>query len=122
MTKTTNRARATAAVPTRTAKPVSRPAEGEAKTQNRNKTDARAAKAARAITEVSAAPRQGSKIDTLIGLMKSKSGAAIDDLARATGWQAHSVRGAISGTLKKKLGLKVLSERADGVRRYRIGK
>ena len=38
----------------------------------------------------------------------------------ATGWQAHSVRGAISGAIKKRLGLKVTSEKSDGVRTYRI--
>lgn len=66
--------------------------------------------------------RGGSKIDTLIGLMKAKSGATIDQLVRATGWQPHSVRGAISGTCKKELGLKVESQRVDGARVYRIGK
>jgi hypothetical protein len=40
----------------------------------------------------------------------------------ATGWQAHSVRGAISGALKKKLKLKVASEVVEGRGRvYRIG-
>ncbi len=68
------------------------------------------------------AMRSGSKIDTLLKLMKGKSGATIDQLVRATGWQAHSVRGAISGTVKKKLGLDVQSRRVDGVRIYRIGK
>jgi len=66
--------------------------------------------------------RGGSKIDTLISLMKTKSGATIDQLMRATGWQPHSVRGAISGTVKKKLGLRAQSARVDGVRVYRIGK
>jgi hypothetical protein len=58
---------------------------------------------------------------TLIGLLKRKSGATIDDVKKATGWQAHSIRGAISGTLKAKLGLKVNSETVDGRGRvYRI--
>ncbi len=55
-------------------------------------------------------PRPGTKQATLIDLLKRKTGATIDDLVKATGWQPHSVRGAISGTLKKKLGLKVTSE------------
>ena len=68
-------------------------------------------------------PRKGgSKIDTVIQLMQSKGGASIEQLVKATGWQAHSVRGAISGALKKKLGLKVLSERINEVRIYRIAK
>ena len=66
--------------------------------------------------------RGGSKLDTLIQLLQTKRGVTIDDLAKATGWQTHSVRGAISGSLKKKLGLKIVSERIDGVRRYRIVK
>ena len=54
--------------------------------------------------------RQGTKQALLIGLLKRKTGATIADLVHATGWHAHSVRGAISGTLKKKLGLTVTSE------------
>lgn len=58
----------------------------------------------------------------LVELMRAKSGASIDQLAKATGWQKHSVRGTISGALKKRGGLKVTSERIDGVRLYRIVK
>jgi hypothetical protein len=45
---------------------------------------------------------------------------SLPDLMKATGWQAHSIRGFISGTLKKRLGLNVISDTADGLRRYRI--
>ena len=45
-----------------------------------------------------------SKISDMIELMRAKRGASIAQLANATGWQHHSVRGAISGMLKKKLG------------------
>ena len=48
--------------------------------------------------------RAGTKQAVLIELLKRKTGATITDLTDATGWQPHSVRGAISGTLKKKLG------------------
>ncbi len=54
--------------------------------------------------------RAGTKQAVLIELLKRKTGATITDLTDATGWQPHSVRGAISGTLKKKLGLTVTSE------------
>jgi DNA-binding MarR family transcriptional regulator len=65
--------------------------------------------------------RSPSKQATIIGLLKRKDGATIDDLTAATGWQAHSVRGAISGALKKKLGLAVSSQTVDGRGRvYRI--
>ena len=66
--------------------------------------------------------RAGTKQGLLIDLLKRKSGATIDEIVAATGWQAHSVRGAISGSLKKKLGLLVSSEKvADRGRVYRIG-
>ena len=58
--------------------------------------------------------RTGTKQALLIDLLKRKRGATIDEIVEATGWQAHSVRGAISGTLKKKLGLAVLSEKGNG--------
>ncbi len=67
------------------------------------------------------AVRQGTKQALLIDLLKRKKGATIEEIVEATGWQPHSVRGAISGTLKKKLGLMVSSEKPDdGPRRYRI--
>ncbi len=65
--------------------------------------------------------RQGTKQALLIDLLKRKNGASIDEIIKATGWQAHSVRGAISGALKKKLGLTVTSERVEKRGRvYRI--
>ncbi len=65
--------------------------------------------------------RPGTKQALLIDLIKRKKGATIEEIVEATGWQAHSVRGAISGALKKKLGLAVTSERVgDGGRVYRI--
>ncbi len=67
------------------------------------------------------APRPGTKQALLIDLLKRKKGATIAEIVAATGWQPHSVRGAISGTLKKRLGLMVTSEKpGDGPRRYRI--
>lgn len=65
--------------------------------------------------------RSGTKQAILIDLLKRPDGATITQMAEKTGWQAHSVRGAISGTLKKKLGLPVVSETAEGRGRvYRI--
>jgi hypothetical protein len=60
------------------------------------------------------------KLADLIAMLREKRGASIDQLVKATGWQKHSVRGAISGALKKKLGLKVVSEKTDAGRTYRI--
>jgi hypothetical protein len=68
-----------------------------------------------------AAPRPDSKQALLIELLQRKEGATIAQAVKATGWQPHSVRGAISGTLKKKLGLVVTSEKMEGGGRvYRI--
>jgi hypothetical protein len=60
------------------------------------------------------------KIAVLIGLLRQDGGANIEAMMAATGWQAHSVRGAISGAVKKKLGLTVLSEKTEAGRLYRI--
>jgi Protein of unknown function (DUF3489) len=57
----------------------------------------------------------------LIELLQRPAGANLSDLTDATGWQAHSVRGVISGILRKKLGLIVESQtNAHGIRVYRI--
>ncbi len=64
---------------------------------------------------------KGTKQALLIGLLERKTGATIKEVIKVTGWQAHSVRGAISGTLKKKLGLTVNSQAVDGRGRvYRV--
>ena len=60
------------------------------------------------------------KLGALINLLRRPGGARIEDLIAATGWQAHSVRGAISGAVKKKLGLTVTSEKTEAGRVYRI--
>jgi len=66
-------------------------------------------------------PRENTKQAKLVALLRRPSGATIDALAKATGWQQHTVRGAISGALKKKLRLNVTSDKTkDGDRVYRI--
>lgn len=67
------------------------------------------------------APAAPTKTDIVLKKLKSAKGATIQTLMDATGWQAHSVRGFLSGTVKKKLGHELLSETGkDGQRRYRI--
>lgn len=57
----------------------------------------------------------------LLQLLKQADGATIPDMVQATGWQQHSVRGFLAGTVKKKLGLALTSSKVDGEhRRYRI--
>jgi len=56
----------------------------------------------------------------MVTMLRNPKGASIADLCKATGWQAHSIRGAISGAIKKRMGLAVTSTKADGVYLYRI--
>jgi hypothetical protein len=66
-------------------------------------------------------PRSGTKQELLIGLLRHREGASLDEIIAATGWQPHTVRGAIAGALKKRLGLEVVSEKVEGRGRvYRI--
>lgn len=65
--------------------------------------------------------RKVSKSDLILKLLRQKNGTTIEALAEVTGWQAHSVRGFLSGTVKKKLGLPLASDIGkDGKRRYSI--
>ena len=68
-------------------------------------------------TETPPAPvqrRKGTKQETLIEMLRAEGGATIDEVVAATGWQPHTVRGAMSGALKKKLGLEITSEKVEG--------
>ena len=58
--------------------------------------------------------RYGTKQATLIEMLSRPEGATVEQLAAATGWQNHTVRGAIAGAIKKKLGLTVTTERVRG--------
>ncbi len=65
--------------------------------------------------------RAGSKQAQLIEMLKRREGATIEEIVKKFEWQAHTVRGAIAGALKKKLGLDVQSEKVEGRGRvYRI--
>jgi hypothetical protein len=60
------------------------------------------------------------KSDQILSLLGRPSGASIAEMMKATGWQAHSVRGFLAGSLKRK-GQTVTSEvDGNGVRRYRL--
>ncbi len=61
-----------------------------------------------------------SKLDRLVAALRAPKGATLPDLMRITGWQMHSVRGAIAGALKKKRGLPISSTKLGGERVYRI--
>ncbi|MDX5361913.1 MAG: DUF3489 domain-containing protein [Alphaproteobacteria bacterium] len=64
--------------------------------------------------------RPPSKFDRMVERLATPEGATIAELQQVTGWQPHSVRGALAGALKKK-GHAIVSETVEGTRRYRIG-
>ena len=72
-------------------------------------------------THAARTTREGTKQAVLIDLLKRPEGATLPQMTEATGWQVHTVRGAMAGALKKKLGLEITSEKQTGTDRiYRI--
>ena len=65
--------------------------------------------------------KQPSKLDQVEALLLAPTGATIAEIMTATGWQQHSVRGALAGALKKR-GLIITSDKIDDLRRYRASK
>lgn len=62
-----------------------------------------------------------SKHDRILTLLSRRDGATIPEMMEASGWQQHSVRGFLAGTVKKKLGFLLISSKAEGeLRRYRV--
>ena len=59
-------------------------------------------------------PREGTKQATLIAMLRAPEGATIEEIVAALDWRPHTVRGALAGALKKKLGLTITSEKVDG--------
>lgn len=60
------------------------------------------------------------KLGAIVHLLSREQGAALHELCDATGWQPHSLRGALAGSLKRQRGYVIASEKTGGVRRYRI--
>lgn len=68
-----------------------------------------------------ATPKSPTKLGLLLAKLSDDAGATLKELMAVTGWQAHSVRGAMAGALKKK-GHVIVSVKSDGPRRYRVEK
>jgi hypothetical protein len=79
------------------------------------KRKAKAAKRGQVAPAQKPTPRAGTKQALMIDLLKRPEGATVEQIAAATGWQHHTIRGAISGALKKKLGLTVEATRTREV-------
>lgn len=64
--------------------------------------------------------RRDSKRARIIAMLQTPAGATIEAMTRASGWQQHSVRGFLAGVVRKKLKLKLRSDKIDSQRTYRI--
>src|SRR6202043_3705168 len=73
-----------------------------------------------ALPDLRSDEKRPSKQDAVIAMLRRPEGATVDEVASATGWQRHTVRGVFSGSLKKKLGLTLASAKEDRGRVYRI--
>jgi hypothetical protein len=89
-------------------------------TQQRRTRDKTAPEATENFVAAPATERRVTRADTLIALMRAENGASAAELGAAVGWQVHSVRGFIAGTLKKRTDLTVTATRQDGATRYRV--
>jgi len=92
-----------------------------AKTKGRSTKKASPARKAPKGAKKAKSAREGSKTDLVLGLLKRAGGVTAQELMDATGWQPHSVRGFLSGTIRKKMGLDLKSSKGeDGMRSYSI--
>jgi hypothetical protein len=105
----------------RSSKPAaSKPAAKSIARANKPK-HAKAIKKPKGRSKTPAAARRGTKTAKILALLRRPAGASLSELKKATGWQAHSVRGFLSGAVKKKMGLHIDSvSRDDGGRAYRV--
>jgi hypothetical protein len=125
---TTSISEQTVAVPARSEKPKRNKRRGTAKRRPHVAPQARkAGNTAKTVKKVArpapkATPtRETSKAANVLALLQRPDGATMAELMKATGWQSHSVRGFLSGAVRKKMGMTVTSAKADdGQRTYRV--
>jgi hypothetical protein len=118
--ETTQPAESVAARPTKKATPGARRANVATKKGKSGKKASQAKKAPTGANKATGA-RDGSKTATILDLLKRKDGATLKELMKASGWQPHSIRGFLSGTVSKKMKLAVVSTKGeDGERNYSV--
>lgn len=91
-----------------------------AKKTKAHTVSARPTKKVTAARQPKSVGKSKTKLDALITALRAPKGATLAQLTGLTGWQAHSVRGAMSGAIKKQRGLSIVSTKAGKERIYRI--
>jgi predicted ArsR family transcriptional regulator len=92
-----------------------------AATQAKRRAKAKSVRPSKSAPAEKPTPRTGTKQALMIEMLKRPEGATVEQIAAATGWQHHTIRGAISGALKKKLGFTVEATRSREVGPNRTG-
>ncbi len=114
--------RKTAQAPARAKQPTAHPQKAKdrdaARASAKAGTEQKTAKSSR--PESASAPRMTTKQQTILDLLGQPDGTTVAAIMQATGWQQHSVRGFFAGTVRKKLGLALISEKVDDQRVYRL--
>lgn len=86
----------------------------------RKRENSRSARPHRIARSASVVPSRPSKTAIILTALQRTEGATLNDLVAVTHWQPHSVRGFLSGTVRKRLGLTLDVQQVDGERRYRV--
>jgi hypothetical protein len=106
---------------TTTKKETAGPKKGKASKKTAKAKKAATQKKPAKPTKAKGTAKSGTKAAIVLDLMKRKEGATLAEIAKATDWQNHSIRGFVSGHVTKKLGLRVESTKSEtGERTYRI--
>jgi hypothetical protein len=105
--------------------PATTPAKCNAKepimSKKKNISTEAAVTSAKTRKQAASTPKPKTKLAQLEAMLRRPDGATVEQISKSLDWQTHSVRGAMSGALKKKQGLTITSEKTDSGRRiYRI--